>query len=1225
MTITEKRLLFSLPFLPFLLCGNHLTGTGHAQNTTAPPALSNAAVARLVPRPERLEGALSVTQNGVTTRATLRFQAPDSLRVDVARDDAALIASEVFISRGDANTTQNGETARVRRWRFGSVTQPWRSAVLADGGPANIALFGWPQGVETAYAVTATGGAPVTGTASAPATPSTTGLAPPIAGSTDLVVTLTARDNPGKGLVQDFVRSGGQRGQAFYAAFKRAVFDRPARIALRLSSRGVLLSREDFDEAGRMLSRTTFETDAATGLPIAATATDGAGRGAARWRYDLKPRTAPFAADVFELAAAAREQVVEDVELRPLGEYEAAAGATGADAGARVDARYNAGVVLARHLEDFAAAFAAWDEAARLKPRAVAPPLAIYETALRVRDLNRAEAAMARLAQTRLAQLPGADGSLLAEMRANLAVRRRDWPAAQAAFDAAQKAQPQNLGITLTRSMLARLRGDYATARRLLLDILQGTAPQSETQAVAAAALAASFSLSDADKKEAETLLPILGGATPAGATPWQKLARALLALRLERPAEETTFADDRALAVLALAQEDAGQNDAAIASWQAVAARAPGTLNVAGAIGVVAREHLAALHAGRGQAAASLKAYRELVAGSRSRKERRAVQDMLLAAWHKARRGEELKRMLEQRALATAATEDDLELQLAWHEAYGTPERVASAVRAGATRFPRSAWWQSRLAEQLLDEAAAKPDAERERVRQEAVSAAGRAAQLDPAQPYYATQAALILTQRAAAMRNAPVVVPAEVTRAREAASAALDKLAAGWPDDPDIAITVATARDTLQVGGAEGTAGALEQALRSGEPAREAAGGDRHATVFFTRQAMALSARDQGRFDEAARQYETLLTGARDASEQVGIAGNYLVLLQAQASDKSANTGGAAGGATADGAAAGDNMRRVAPAAAALLARLAGEAWPLEAAQSAAASFAEALIGRGLDAKASLALETAALLRGKADAASRLAAAHLHFALERVARQAMSQPDVAPTTERLLRQSQAWSTESAEALKAIAVGDDKMLAARALALLAEAAMLRGDSSEAAQRLTLAIVLEPQSADLRFALARVYLQAGRQAEALATRDDILRTLPRTPGHLRRAALLSARLERSDEALRLASQALQTAQVERTVSTVQAQEMVFTLARLLLSGGQSERATGLYNGLASAQWGRADRAAALIDLEARLRAAGKTPDADRVQANLTALRATAAELEAAQAFLDSLE
>ncbi len=280
--------------------------------------------------------------------------------------------------------------------------------------------------------------------------------------------------------------------------------------------------------------------------------------------------------------------------------------------------------------------------------------------------------------------------------------------------------------------------------------------------------------------------------------------------------------------------------------------------------------------------------------------------------------------------------------------------------------------------------------------------------------------------------------------------------------------------------------------------------------------------------------------------------------------------------------------------------------------------------LIARGLDPKASLALEVAALLRGRGDAASRLGAAHLHFAFERGAREAMRGPDVAPAIERLLRQSQGWSAESVEALKAVAVGGDKMLAARALTLLAESALAREALDEAAQRLTIAIALEPQSADLRFALARVYGQAGRPAEALAARDDILRTLPRTSANLRRVALLSARLNRNDEALRFASQALQAAQTERSVSTVQAQEIAFAVARLLLQADQTERATELYNGLASAQWGRTDRAAALLDMEARLRQAGKIAEADRAKASLAALRATAPELDAAQAFLDSL-
>jgi hypothetical protein len=91
--------------------------------------------------------------------------------------------------------------------------------------PANIALFGWPQNIETAYAISTARRAASTQNASG-------------AGSGDHSYLLTARDAVGKRLVHDFVRAGNSGAGAFYAVYKRPVFDRPARIALQFLTVG---------------------------------------------------------------------------------------------------------------------------------------------------------------------------------------------------------------------------------------------------------------------------------------------------------------------------------------------------------------------------------------------------------------------------------------------------------------------------------------------------------------------------------------------------------------------------------------------------------------------------------------------------------------------------------------------------------------------------------------------------------------------------------------------------------------------------------------------------------------------------------------------------------------------------------------------------------------------------------------------------------------------------
>jgi hypothetical protein len=122
----------------------------------------------------------------------------------------------------------------VRRWNYSSISQPWRSAYLVDGGPANIALFGWPENIERSYTISTARRAASTQSASATGTGANAG--------DNTAYLLVARDEVGKRLVHDFLRAGNSGTGAFYAVYKRPVFDRPARIALQFSPAGALLS-----------------------------------------------------------------------------------------------------------------------------------------------------------------------------------------------------------------------------------------------------------------------------------------------------------------------------------------------------------------------------------------------------------------------------------------------------------------------------------------------------------------------------------------------------------------------------------------------------------------------------------------------------------------------------------------------------------------------------------------------------------------------------------------------------------------------------------------------------------------------------------------------------------------------------------------------------------------------------------------------------------------------
>jgi hypothetical protein len=140
------------------LCGLSVSSTW-AQ--TAPSASGAAAATTVVANPaERapvaanIEGTVVMTRGGVQTRASLKFQAPDRLAVHIQGDEAKLVADEVYLAQGESQLTYNDFTRRVRRWKWSSAQQPWRSQALADGGPANLWLWGWhPAQAAKYYAV----------------------------------------------------------------------------------------------------------------------------------------------------------------------------------------------------------------------------------------------------------------------------------------------------------------------------------------------------------------------------------------------------------------------------------------------------------------------------------------------------------------------------------------------------------------------------------------------------------------------------------------------------------------------------------------------------------------------------------------------------------------------------------------------------------------------------------------------------------------------------------------------------------------------------------------------------------------------------------------------------------------------------------------------------------------------------------------------------------------
>lgn len=1043
-----------------------------AAPTTVAPTSTPTTVANLptrAPIATNIEGTVRLLRFGWTQTAQIKFSAPDSLWVHIAGDKAHLSADEIYIAQSSTQTTFNADSRRVRQWRWSSVREPWRSDALADAGPANIWLWGWnPANAAPFYNVASSKSGDVT------------------------TVVMTAKPE-GARLIRDTLRSGGRGDRLFYAPAKRAIYDWPRRVTLKLNAGNAPTFLEKRDERNRVLETTAFSWKP-DGWPLSATTRDGNNHVTAQWKYDLKPAASKFSSDNFDLdkatAGASANQIVEDAELLPLADY-----ATQKDA----DSQFNAGVVQARHAEDWLAALADWGAASVAKPQAVAPLEEAFDGALTIRDLPRASRVLDALA----ASLKENDAALL-NRRISLAVLRRDWGSVATDLSALQQSNPADSSTRLQRANLLRWGGDFAGARALLIEILaspmpqiagQSDALQDQTQAEAARTLAQMLRLPSL-KAQAISTLQALPKTTAA-----QQLARSILALQLGQTPDTTTFDNDACQAAWANAQTQEGKTADAIASWQVVARRA--------SIGASTQAHrdLMNLFASRGDIRSSLIEYSIVAAQDAGEEARGVTRNLLFQAWRTASKADVLRQALQTRASSSTATEDDARLWLAWQEnnaaPSATPSATAQTVRVMATRFPKSAWWQSRLGEQLVSEAAAldkMQDDAKERLTAQALQSVRRAIALDAKQTYYPIQAALILTLRANDFRKAVIINPGATTDATDAARQELRNLQRKSPDDPDIAIAVAFAGQALAAR-YEGDLELLQSGLQGGLPAR-AGDGDRHATTFAARQALAIALRRQKQWAPAARQLELLMMSSRDPGEELGIAANYLSLLEA---------------ADAAAAKSGESSTRKdsAPAGAAqLLARLASEPWPLADADSGARSFATLLQNND-----KLWPPTAAILRASKQTSMQLGAAYFFFSLENslTSMSKRSGQDAATKTyvADLLKRAQGWSSAAEANLPALADGADKILAARAASLLGGRALSRGDNEEAISRLQSAVENEPDSEQMRLALMRAFVAAKRTDDAIQTRDALLQALPQDAETLNRIAAISPQLARN--------------------------------------------------------------------------------------------------------------
>ena len=343
----------------------------------------------------------------------------------------------------------------------------------------------------------------------------------------------------------------------------------------------------------------------------------------------------------------------------------------------------------------------------------------------------------------------------------------------------------------------------------------------------------------------------------------------------------------DAAREALALANERAGRDEGARALWESLEKSAPDA--APDAARNRARAHLMTLAARRGDVTASLAEFEALRGDLASQSLRDTASQALFDAWQKSFRRDALGAALLRRATATRASDGDARLLLAYQDAYGDDQAIADAVDNGLNRAPGAPFWLGRKAELLAREASAQlmsnsaGAARRDALLAQTRDLLGKAIDNDIKNGgdglFYRQQRALVAAQGAARF-NSGVGDAGHAVGERRAAGEALDDLLKAVPDDTDAILTAALAWQSF--GGDAGARRAIELAQRALLTGPD--DGPRHTPILAARQAMAVAYTRLGQMQQAAAQYELLLLEANDAAEQVGIAANYLGLLQTQ-----------------------------------------------------------------------------------------------------------------------------------------------------------------------------------------------------------------------------------------------------------------------------------------------------------------------------------------------------
>lgn len=1077
---------------------------------------------------------------GGTAVATVKFEQPDSLRVEMKANSSQGIRPYILVTQENQTQIYDPVSHRLRVLPYNIVDEWWRGWDILHGGPANALLAGFsPQQLPRFFTIKDAGSNALN----------------------LLAIDSKSQEQP------DFTRVGGSNNQIFYAPFMEKAWNYAPQLNWQFGADGLPTGREE-GFAEKILYKTTFTFDPTSHLPKTAVVTDFKGSHVASFTYDLKEAPQPFDKSTFTIPEAA-DQIPEDAQLLAPADYKGQDAAT----------LYNKGAALVIGEEDYAGAYALWQQASKANPKAVAPWFALYESSLLTHDLNRAHMALGELSK-----ILGADNVDVLTRQASLAASYLQWKDAESALNQLLKQQPDNAQFLLAYANFEHSLGKTGAERGALGQIL--AMPDAPAGVQAAAVLNWSINaLTGTDRTAGD-----IDDKTAA-----QKLVKQIAAM-MSNPSNakgDTSVVADKPslLTALALIQEELGQKQQATDSWAAVAKAFPYPLDG------TAHWHLLALAAGQNDTDTASQQYDALRQTVFDRDQTRTFYNQIISIWQKAYGQDSLRDLIKGRALAMHSTADDAGIWEAFQSTFGSDDDVTAALKNAITRFPQDAWWHSVRADSLTDLASSSTvGAPGTMSAAEALNAAlqevDKAIQLDPKQPYYQIQKALIL--RSIVNPNSVVIDPHQMQQNLNNASAAYQQLLKQWPDESDVTIAADIARlpldDSSQL---SSTLQSLQNTLHQATPLQASyleganhAGGNNHLRAFTVRQTKASTARRIGDSAAVTQYYQELLVSARNADEEQGVALNYIRQL-VYAKDT--------------------------PAITALLIQLAHEPWkwkPLSDMMNAA--------GGILAFDPSLANDVTQSLQASPDPYAHWAAARLAATMVASLNLVLQNPKAPDSVQGQQNVAMESLKTALGSLTSVVDGNDKILAARAASALGESALERGvqgsddDSKKAAnvaaQWFTKAAAIDPSELSYDEDLITAFHAAGDDASAKSATSTMLAKLPLDPETMRNAArftlLTAANSADKNLASRIAVSAFFLAQTSTTTPTPTFWHAGITAARCLMAAGDVDGAQNIYQQLSLPQWTDTDRAVAYLDWQYQLKQAGQDQAAADVQQKL---------------------